>query len=247
MTISLSKVARRHAAIGILAMCSSYGLLASAQSQNPIVVMDSTDSSYYYGYRVSDTEWRGPAFTSGPVPTRITEIILGLVPPSATNPLATLRLFQLDDATALPSGSALATTSLTVVDNTNINTNLSPNTYTSAQLGPISTITLLPNRKYALILSSASNAPFDLNDNGLDNSYTYAGGFSVAADGYLQTLNSGANWQPVSGTTPAFRLTVVPVVQAVTPTPVPTLSVFSLVALTSAIAFLGIRKSRRST
>lgn len=69
----------------------------------------------------------------------------------------------------------------------------------------------------------------------------------MAAGGYLQTLNSGASWQPVSGTTPAFRLTVVPVVQAATPTPVPALSVFSLVALTSAIAFLGIRKSRRST
>ncbi len=247
MTVSLFNVARRYAAIGILAICSSYGSSAFAQSQNPTVVMDSTNFLFYSAYQVTDTQWRGPAFTSGPVPTRIAEIILGIVPNGPSRAVV-LRLFQLDDTTALPSGSALATTSLVVVDNTDNNTNLSPNTYTAAQLGPISAATLLPNKKYALILSGTSNLAFGLNDNDSPgNAYSYAGGFSVAAGGYLQTYDSGANWQQNNSVTPGFRLTVVPVDQAITPTPVPALGVFGLVTLTSAIAFLGIRRSRRST
>lgn len=246
MTISLPKMARRHAALGILAVCSSYGLLASAQIQNPVVVMDSIASSFNAAYPITHTEWGGPAFTSGSVPTRITEITFGL---SGSSSPATLRLFPLDDSTELPSGPALATASLAVVQDPNNNTNSSPNTYTATQLGPISTVTLLPNKKYALILSAAPDAVFFglCDNNGPGNAYTYAGGFSVAAAGYLRTSNSGTNWQPELRTTPILRLTVGTLDQAVTRTPIPTLGVLGLLTLSSAMALLGIRRSRRPT
>ena len=84
---------RRLAAVGLVACAASWAPFASAQSQPPIVVMDSTTFDFYSSYPFDTTQWRGPAFTTGSVDTRITEVTFGLnnnVPGDE----ATLRLFQ---------------------------------------------------------------------------------------------------------------------------------------------------------
>lgn len=154
---------RKYAAIGLLACVASWAPVASAQSQPPVVVMDSTTFGFYSSYDFSSTQWRGPAFTTGTVPTRITEITFGLNSSDPATP-ATLRLFQLDDTTELPVGTAIASASLPIVY-VDDSANLSPNTYTAAQLGTIPSATLLANKKYALILSGPAGINFSLSDN----------------------------------------------------------------------------------
>ncbi|MCS4294969.1 hypothetical protein M2375_003202 [Comamonas sp. BIGb0152] len=241
---------KKYAAIGLLAYAACCSTLASAQSQ-PTTVVDGITTDFYSSYPVGDVQWRGPAFTTGAVPTQITEITFGLtnVDPTAQ---ATLRLFQLDDTTELPSGAALASASLPIV-NTNDDANLNANTYTAAQLGSIPGITLLAHKKYALILSSPSGSAISLSDNdGPVNAYTYSGGFSTAAQGYLQTTDSGTNWEINNAVTPAVRLTVLPVEEVVDidpitpPTPVPTVGVLGLLSLASIMGLLGLRRMRKS-
>ncbi|MCS4294970.1 hypothetical protein M2375_003203 [Comamonas sp. BIGb0152] len=212
--------------------------------------MDSTTFDNYSNYIISQTDWRGPAFTTGTVPTRISEITFGL---SVTDPSTqtTLRLFQLDDTTELPTGAALASATLAVVT-ANDSANLSPNTYTAAQLGSIPTTTLLANKKYALIFSSPSAGTIMLSDNdGPGNAYTYGGGFSVAAAGYLQSTDSGTVWFKNDLVTPAMKLTVVPVDEVVVvppaaPTPVPALGAVGLISLVSVMGLMGLRRTRKS-
>lgn len=240
---------RHYAAIGLLACAASWAPIVSAQSQPPVVVMDSTGFDFYSGYEVGASNWRGPAFTTGTVPTRITEITFGLASadPATT---VTLSLFQLDDSSELPTGAALATATLPIVTG-NDSANLFPNTYTSAQLGGIPSITLQAGKKYALILSSPSGAFAALSDNdGPGNAYTYGGGFSVAASGYVQTLDGGTVWVQNNSVTPAIKLTVVPVddpivVPPAAPTPVPTLGAVGLVSLVSVMGWVGLRRSRK--
>lgn len=240
---------RKYTAIGLLACSAFWAPLALAQSQPPVVVMDSTTFDFYSGYEIGQIQWRGPAFTTGSVPTRITEVTFGL---SNTNPAdqATLRLFQLDDTTELPTGAALASATLPIV-NVNDSANLSPNTYTAAQLGSIPSTTLLANKKYALIFSNPSGRYMALSDNDSPaNAYTYGGGFSVAADGYVQTTDSGTVWTKNDSVTPAMRLTVTPVDEVVippaSPTPVPGLGTVGLVSLVSVMGLMGLRRSRKS-
>lgn len=243
-------VLRRYAAIGLLAYAASWGTLASAQSQPPVVVIDSTGFDFYSAYTVGANEWRGPTFTTGAVPTRITEITFGL---SSGDPTTTaqLRLFQLDDSSELPTGAALATATLPIVT-PNDGANLNANTYTAAQLGSIPSTTLLAGKKYALILSSPSGGYVGLSDNdGPSNAYTYAGGFSTSAAGYVETLDSGTTWTQNNQVTPAIKLTVVPVddpivVPPAAPTPVPTLGAVGLVSLVSVMGWVGLRRSRKS-
>ncbi|GAB2830718.1 hypothetical protein GCM10027276_36770 [Comamonas piscis] len=240
---------RHYAALGLLACTATWGPFASAQSQTPVVVMDSTGFDFYSSYVASATQWRGPAFTTGTLPTRITEITFGMQSP-ALGVNADLRLFQLDDATELPSGAALASATLPIVYVADAS-NLSPNTYTAAQLGSIPGTTLLANKKYALILSTDAPGGMVLADNDSPpNAYTYAGGFSVAASGYLQTMDSGSTWEQNGSVTPGFRLTVVPfeeiVVPPAAPTPVPSLGTVGLVSLVSVMGLMGLRRSRKS-
>lgn len=244
---------RKYAAIGLLACAASWSPLASAQNQLPTVVMDSTTFDSYAAYPVGDAQWRGPAFTTGMVTTQITEITFGLANNDPATQ-ATLRLFQLDDTTELPIGAALASATLPIT-NVNDNANLSANTYTAAQLGSIPSIVLLAQKKYALILSSPSGGFINLSDNdGPVDTYTYAGGFSVAAAGYLQTTDSGVNWEKNNLVTPALRLTVVPFEENIEivprdpepPTPVPGLGVAGLVSLVSVMGWLGMRRARTS-
>ncbi len=209
--LAMTRRALRHyATLGLIACAASWGPMASAQTLGtPEVVMDSTTFDFYSAYELTQTVWRGPAFTTGTVPTRITEITLGL---SNVNPTtqATARLFQLDETTELPVGAALGSASLPIVI-LNDSANLNPNTYTAAQLGSISTTTLLANTKYALILSSPDSSNIGLSDNdGPGDAYTYGGGFSVAASGNVQSLDGGATWQVNPFVTPAFKLTVAP-------------------------------------
>lgn len=241
---------KKYAAAGLLAYAACWSTLASAQSQ-PTTVVDGIAADFYADYAVGDVEWRGPAFTTGAVPTKITEITFGLknIDPTAQ---ATLRLFQLDDTTELPSGEALGSASLPIV-NADDDTNLSANTYTAAQLGSIPGITLLAHKKYALILSSPSGSAISLSDNnGPGNAYTYSGGFSTAAQGYLQTPDSGANWLKNGSVTPAVRMTVMPievpidVVPPPPPTPVPTMGVLGLLSLASIMGLVGLRRMRKS-
>lgn len=240
---------RKYTAIGLFACSAFCAPLAFAQSQPPVVAMDSTTFDFYSNYNIAQTEWRGPAFTTGTLPTRITEITFGL---SNTDPAsqATLRLFQLDDTTELPTGAALASATLAIV-NVNDSANLSPNTYTAAQLGSIPSTTLLANKKYALIFSNTSSGLMALSDNnGPGNAYTYGGGFSVAAAGYLQTQNSGADWLKNEFVTPAMKLTVVPVDEVVVPpaapTPVPGLGAVGLISLVSVMGLMGLRRTRKA-
>ncbi|MEJ5149530.1 hypothetical protein [Comamonas sp. MYb396] len=241
---------RRYAALGLLACAASWAPIASAQSQPPVVVMDSTTFDFYSAYDVGDIQWRGPAFTTGTVPTRITEITFGLAngDPATT---AQLRLFQLDDSSELPTGAALATATLPIVV-PNDPANLNANTYTAAQLGTIPSTTLLAGKKYALILSSPSGGFIALSDNnGPGNAYTYAGGFSLAASGYVETYDSGTTWLQNAQVTPAMKLTVVPVddpivVPPAAPTPVPGLGAVGLVSLVSVMGLIGLRRARKS-
>lgn len=245
---------RQLATIALLACAAAWSPLASAQATaTPIVVIDSTGFGFYSAYNVGTTEWRGPTFTTGTVPTQITEITLGLSNADPTT-TATLSLFQLDDSSELPTGAALATATLPIVTG-NDGANLFPNTYTSAQLGGIPSITLLAGKKYALILSSPSGGYVGLSDNdGPANAYTFAGGFSAAGTGYVQTVDSGAVWVQNNFTTPAIKLSVVPVqdppvivdpvLPPATPTPVPGLGTLGLVSLASALGLLGLRRNR---
>ncbi|MEG2974703.1 MAG: hypothetical protein RR882_01305 [Comamonas sp.] len=240
---------RKYTAIGLFACSAFCAPLAFAQSQPPVVVMDSTTFDFYSNYNIGQTEWRGPAFTTGTLPTRITEITFGL---SNTDPAsqATLRLFQLDDTTELPTGAALASATLAIV-NVNDSANLSPNTYTAAQLGSIPSTTLLANKKYALIFSNTSGGLMVLSDNdGPGNAYTYGGGFSVAASGYLQTSDSGTVWEKNDFVTPAMKLTVVPVDEVVVPpaapSPVPGLGAVGLISLVSMMGLMGLRRTRKA-
>lgn len=241
---------RNHVSIVLLLCAATSAPYAFAQSQPPVVVIDSTGFDFYSAYTVSATEWRGPAFTTGTVPTRITEITIGL---ANTDPAtsASLSLFQLDDSTELPIGTPLATASLPIV-NGNEGTNLSANTYTTTQLGTIPSTTLLASKKYALILSSPSGGYIGLSDNnGPGNAYSYAAGYSVAAQGYLQTVDSGSLWTQNNSVTPAIKLTVVPVDDPIVeppaaPKPVPGLGAVGLVSLVSVIGILGLRRSRKS-
>jgi len=247
---------RQLAAIALLACTAAWSPLASAQTPpTPIVVVDSTGWDYYSTYDVSATEWRGPAFTTGAEPVYISEITLGLSngDPSVQ---AIVQLYLLDDTTELPTGAALGTASLPVVV-PNDDANLNPNTYTAAQLGSIAGTLLQPHKKYALIVSNTSGGTLALSDyNGLsDTSYTFAGGFSIAADGYLHTPDSGSTWEKLGLVTPGFRLTVVPesvppvivdpVLPPAAPTPVPSLGILGLVSLASALGLLGLRRSRK--
>ncbi|MEJ5127469.1 hypothetical protein WH367_15600 [Comamonas sp. MYb21] len=241
---------RHYAAIGLLACAASWAPIASAQSQPPQVVIDSTGFDFYSAYPVSDSQWRGPAFTTGTVPTRITEITLGL---ANTDPATTalLRLLQLDGSTELPTGAALASATLPIVV-PNDGANLNANTYTAAQLGSIPSTTLLAGTKYALIVSSPSGGYIGLSDNdGPSNAYTFAGGFSTSAAGYVQSLDAGSTWTQNDQVTPAIKLTVVPVddpivVPPTAPTPVPTLGAVGALSLVSVIGWLGLRRTRKS-
>ncbi|MEF9965313.1 MAG: hypothetical protein RR779_13160 [Comamonas sp.] len=242
---------KKYATAGLLAYAACWSTLSSAQGQPTTVVMDSIAADFYSNYPVGAVQWRGPAFTTGAVPTQITEITFGLtnIDPSAQ---ATLRLFQLDDTTELPSGEALASASLPIV-NANDDANLSANTYTAAQLGSIPGITLVAHKKYALILSSPSGSAISLSDNdGPGNAYAYSGGFSTAAQGYLQTTDSGANWETNSFVTPAVRMTVMPIEERIEvdlphpPTPVPTMGVLGLLSLASIMGVIGLRRMRKS-
>lgn len=245
---------RQLATIALLACTAAWSPLASAQTApTPTVVIDSTGFGFYSSYIVGATEWRGPAFTTGAEPTQITEITLGLSSSEAVA-TATLGLYQIDDSSDLPTGAALATATLSVVT-PNDGANLNANTYTAAQLGTIPSTTLLAGKKYALILSNPSGVYMGLSDNdGPGNAYTFAGGFSTAAAGYVQTQDSGSTWTHNSFVTPAIKLSVVPVqdppvivdpvLPPAAPTPVPSLGTLGLVSLASALGLLGLRRSR---
>lgn len=230
---------------GLFGFAAIWAPQVSAQAQTPSVVMDSTNFDFYSSYNFNDVEWRGPAFTTGPLPTKITEITLGITP-VASGFQARLELFQLDDSTQRPTGAALAGADIPVVYSAD-GANLSANTYQASRLGSIPNITLQSNKKYALILSGPVGSAFGLSDNDSPgNAYTYSGGFTVAAEGYLQTNDSGATWVANSFVTPALRLTVQPVILAPSaPTPVPAIGVAGLVSLVSIMALLGLRRSRK--
>lgn len=245
MPIPTFNALRRYAVFGFMACAASWVPLASAQPATPVVVMDSTTFDFYSSYPFDTTQWRGPAFTTGAVDTRITEVTFGLnnnVPGDE----ATLRLFQLDDATELPTGSALASASLQIVYSAD-GANLSANTYTAAQLGTIPTTTLQANKKYALIFSNATNAPMALSDYNIGNAYTYGGGFSVAASGYVETLDSGATWTVNDSVTPAIKLTVVPLADVVPPTATLACTPTELLAVAGQVSTCTVTLSTPST
>lgn len=127
---------RKYAAIGLWAYAASWSTPAAAQSP-PTTVAYSIAAVFNSDYPASDAQWRGPVFTTGTVPTHITEITFGLTN-TAPTAQATPRLFQLDDS------------------------NLSANSDTTAQRGSLPGFSLLAHGKYALIFSSTSGSAISL-------------------------------------------------------------------------------------
>lgn len=240
---------RKYAAIGLLAYAASWGPLASAQTPlPPVVVVDSLPIDQSTAYQFTATDWRGPIFQTGAVPTLIHEISFGFdIGVAAT---ATLSLYQLDNTTNFPIGTALASSSIDI-QGTSAVTDV--NTYSAAQLGAIAATTLQAGQKYALILSNPSDPVGLTNEDDINNAYIFSGGFAAAGIGYVQSIDSGADWE-VGGGTPAFRLTVQAFDENIEivprdpepPTPVPGLGAVGVVSLVSIMGWLGMRRARTS-
>ncbi|TDS83674.1 IPTL-CTERM sorting domain-containing protein [Comamonas sp. JUb58] len=246
MPTLIRAVFRNYAAVGLLICTSAWAPLSSAQiPPPPFVAVNSLPIDEATSYQFESPNQRGPTFQTGTIPTRIQEIAFGFdLGDSVT---ATLSLYQLDNTTNLPTGSALASTPISMVG-TSAATDVI--TYNATQLGAIATTTLQSGQKYALILSNASAFAGVTNDDNTQNGYTFAGGFSVAGDGHAESTDNGATWHTQGGT-PAFRMTVVPfedvVVPPITaPTPVPGLGATGLVSLVSIMGFMGLRRARKS-
>lgn len=98
---------RKYAAIGLLAYAASWSTLASAQSP-PTTVAYSIAAVFYSDCPASDAQWRGPVFTTGTVPTHITEITFGLTNTAPTAQAKPRRaFFNLTTATSAPTAIPL--------------------------------------------------------------------------------------------------------------------------------------------
>lgn len=218
--LAMTRRALRHyATLGLIACAASWGPMTAAQTLGtPVVAVNSLPIDESTSFTFSgNNNMRGPAFQTGAVPTRIVEAAFGLDLDGLPS-TATLGLYQLDSVTNFPTGAALASTTIDMLGTPAATDVL---TYSAAQLGAIATTTLLAGQKYALILSNASDVAGLTNDDNNDNAYTYAAGFSTAGNGYVESTNSGTSWQPQGGT-PAFRLTIAPIVPNVSITCTPT-------------------------
>lgn len=243
MPIPTFNVLRRYAVIGFMACAASWAPLASAQSQPPVVVINSLPIDSPASYQFTGTAQRGPAFQTGTVPTLIREVVFGLDVQTLPT-TATLSLYSLDGTTNYPSGAALASISINMLGSGEATTE---HTYGIAQLGAIATTTLEAGQRYALILSNASDYA-GLTDGDSDPSYvlTYSQGFSAAGVGVINSNDSGATWadQP---TTPAFRLTIVPVDPVTPPTATLTCTPTELLAVAGQVSTCTVTLSAPST
>lgn len=243
MPIPTFNVLGRYAVIGLLACAASWAPLASAQpTPTPVVAVNSLPIEEANSYPINGTNQRGPTFQTGAVPTRIQEVAFGF---DLGDPLqtATLSLYQLDAATNLPTGSALASTSVNIQGTTAVTDVM---TYDVAQLGSIATTTLQAGQKYALILSNASDFVGVTNDDTAQNAYTFGGGFGVAGEGHAESSDNGATWVNQTGT-PAFRLTVVPFEEVVPPTATLTCTPTELLAVVGQVSTCTVTLSAPST
>lgn len=216
--LAMTRRALRHyATLGLIACAASWGPMASAQTLGtPVVAVNSLPIDESTSYPFAGTDQRGPTFQTGTVPTRIVEAAFGF-DIDETPRTATLSLYQLDSTTNLPTGAALASTTINMVGSAAVTDVI---TYNASQLGAIATTTLPAGQKFALILSNASDISGLTDDDNNDNAYTFAAGFSAAGNGHVESTNSGTSWQPQGGT-PAFSLTVAPVVPGVSITCTP--------------------------
>ncbi len=243
MPIPSFNTLRRLAAIGFIACAASWAPFASAQSQPPVVVVNSLPLESPIYYQFSGTEQRGPAFQTGTVPTKLHEVAFGFY--LDTVPLtATLSLYQLDNSTNYPVGAALASTAINLLG-TGEETVV--HTYDAAQLGPIAAITLEANQKYALILSNASgDAGLTDGDGNPAFTLTYSEGFSAAGIGNIDSDDNGATWND-EFTIPAVRITVVTVDPVVPPTATLTCTPTELLAVAGQVSTCTVTLSAPST
>ncbi len=234
---------RRYAVIGFIACAASWAPFASAQSQPPVVVMNSLPMDSPAAYQFTGTEQRGPIFQTGPVATLIRELTFGF-DVETFNRTATLSLYQLDNTTNFPSGPALASTTIELLGSGEATTEI---TYNVAQLGTIATTAMQPNQKYALILSNAS-AYAGLTDGSgsFEFDMTYSEGFSLAGLGSIDSDDAGATWQD-EPTIPAFRMSVSPVDPVVPPTATLTCTPTELLAVAGQVSTCTVTLSAPST
>ncbi len=224
---------RRYAVIGFIACAASWAPMASAQSQPPVVVVNSLPLDEPSSYSFESPEQRGPAFQTGSVQTLIREVVFGF--DVALPVTATLSLYQLDNTTNFPTGAALASTSISLEGNGDASV---VHTYNVAQLGAIATTVLEPATKYALLLSNASGyARLTDGDTVSDQNYalTYSQGFSTVGTGYVDTIDNGTTWD-YDPQIPAVRISVTTVDEVVPPTATLTCTPTELLAVAGQVS-----------
>lgn len=176
-------------------------ILAPLNAQGATTVLDSLGGASDSGaFDFDSEEWRGPIFQAGPSSYNIQQLSFKL-DNYTQDANFTLRLYALDGSN-LPN-TELASQSLAYT--------FGINTYNANQLGNIATIMIGSGQSYGLILSNPTSsigiaALFD--NDGSTNDYSFADGFGIAGDGYVESFTAGVSWSSVTQVTPSIALQV---------------------------------------
>lgn len=213
-----------------LCLLASLAFAGSLQAQT--VVVDGLNGGDQY-WEVFGSVQVAPSFRTGPASTSISEI--ALVFSLSLQPTTVTLALHAADASGKPTGSALASQQVAVVDGLN--------TYGAALLGTLATVNMAPNRNYALVIRDGSNEVWLRDDSADANAAAFSGGFALVGSGYTTSSDGGAIWNDLTYT-PQFRLTVVAAGPA-GPASIPTLSEWGVVGLSVVLFGVAAMRLRR--
>ena len=179
-------------------------LLLSGSALQGALVISNLPNSNNGGSTLSDTAWKAVLFTTGPQPTLLSAVTVGLNPDPTSAPVpidqnVTVSLYSV--TTNNTPNTLLATTGLTPVTMSNRQGLYSFNSFAGTAMEA--------STAYALVLSS-DLSKIKWGSNGLSgNAPTTANGFEYI--NFVQSSNSGASWTNSLAVNNAFSIDVVPI------------------------------------